>query len=244
MTSPMLELTGVRKSFGGNHVIPGLDLALRAGEVTALIGPNGAGKTTIFNLITGFLKPDAGTVSYQGKPISGLAPERIFRQGLVRTFQEVRIFGGITVLENVLVAREQGLGSWRRLGENRRVAMETLALVGLDRKADTRAAQLSYAEQKFLSLARVLSSGAEMLLLDEPTSGLDGPSLDVVMRLIPQLSEMGRTVLIIEHNLDVVRAIGERIVFLESGRVLASGTGDELFSRQDLTDLYFGGIAQ
>jgi branched-chain amino acid transport system ATP-binding protein len=245
MTAPMLELTGVKKSFGGNHVIPGLDLTLNAHEVTALIGPNGAGKTTIFNLITGFLKPDEGTVVYKGQQLTGLTPENVFRKGMVRTFQEVRVFGGITVLENVLVGREHGLGSWRRTKDNKKAAMETLALVGLDGKAQTAARDLSYAEQKFLSLARVLGSDAELLLLDEPTSGLDGRSLDLVTGLIPRLKEMNRTVLIIEHNLDVVRSIAERIVFLESGRVIATGTGDELFARQDLADIYFGGgVAQ
>lgn len=243
MTAPMLELTGVKKSFGGNHVIPGLDLTLKAHEVTALIGPNGAGKTTIFNLITGFLKPDDGTVVYKGQQLTGLTPESVFRKGMVRTFQEVRVFGGITVLENVLVGREHGFGSWRKTKENKQAAMETLALVGLDGKAHTEARDLSYAEQKFLSLARVLGSDAELLLLDEPTSGLDGRSLDVVTGLIPRLKEMNRTVLIIEHNLDVVRSIAERIVFLESGRVIATGTGDELFARQDLADIYFGGGA-
>ena len=243
MTTPMLEVAGVKKSFGGNHVIPGLDLTVQAGEVTALIGPNGAGKTTIFNLITGFLKADAGTVAFKGQPLVGQSPEAIFRKGLVRTFQEVRVFGGITVLENVLVGREHGFRSWRATAANKKSAMETLALVGLAGKAKVPARDLSYAEQKFLSLARVLASGAELLLLDEPTSGLDGRSLDLVMGLIPQLNEMGRTVLIIEHNLDVVRAIAERIVFLESGRVLAIGTGEELFARQDLADIYFGGGA-
>jgi ABC-type branched-subunit amino acid transport system ATPase component len=244
MTAPMLELTGVKKAFGGNLVIPGLDLTLAAGEVTALIGPNGAGKTTIFNLITGFLKADEGSVVYKGDQLVGLTPESIFRKGLVRTFQEVRIFGGITVLENVLVGREHGFRSWRATKQNTEAAMETLALVGLDGKAKTVARDLSYAEQKFLSLARVLASDAELLLLDEPTSGLDGRSLDLVMGLIPRLREMNRTVLIIEHNLDVVRSIAERIVFLESGRVIATGTGDELFARQDLADIYFGGGVQ
>lgn len=241
MTNPMLELRGVEKSFGGNHVIPRLDLTLASGEITALIGPNGAGKTTIFNLITGFLKVDAGTVTYKGEPVVGLAPERLFRKGLARTFQEVRVFGGITVLENVLVGREQGLGSWRQTKRNKRLAMETLALVGLEDKASRIAGDLSYAEQKFLSLARVLGSDAELLLLDEPTSGLDGRSLDLVIDVIPHLRELNRTVLIIEHNLDVVRSIAERIVFLESGRVIASGTADELFARKDLADIYFGG---
>ncbi|MCU1614385.1 MAG: Amino acid/amide transporter ATP-binding protein 1, family [Frankiales bacterium] len=240
----MLELTGVKKSFGGNHVIPGLDLTLNAGEVTALIGPNGAGKTTIFNLITGFLRPDEGQVVYKGENLHGVTPEGIFRKGLVRTFQEVRVFGGITVLENVLVGREHGFRSWRATKRNTAAAMETLQLVGLDRKVHVMARDLSYAEQKFLSLARVLASDAELLLLDEPTSGLDGRSLDLVTALIPRLHEMGRTVLIIEHNLDVVRSIAERIVFLESGRVIATGTGDELFARQDLADIYFGGGVQ
>lgn len=244
MSESMLELIDVKKAFGGNQVIPGLSLLLDSHRVTALIGPNGAGKTTIFNLVTGFLTPDSGEVLFKGERLNGRSPESIFKRGLVRTFQEVRIFEGISVLENVLVGKEQGLGSWRMRKRNTEEAMESLALVGLSSKANHIARDLSYAEQKFLSLARVLGSGADVLLLDEPTSGLDGRSLDLVMATIPKLPDLGKTVLIIEHNLDVVRSIAEQVVFLESGRVIASGTCDELFARKDLSDIYFGGVAK
>lgn len=241
-TGPFLELTDVTRSFGGNQVIPGLSLTVDPLEVTALIGPNGAGKTTIFNLISGFLPPDSGEIRFKGELLNGTSPERTFAKGLVRTFQEVRIFEGISVLDNVLVGMRHTLGSRRARSAKIQEALETLKLLGLVDKARTVARDLSYAEQKFLSLARALGSGAELLLLDEPTSGLDGRSLDLVMDTIPKLAELGRTVLIIEHNLDVVRSIAERVVFLESGRVIATGTCDELFERQDLADIYFGGV--
>jgi branched-chain amino acid transport system ATP-binding protein len=243
VSTPLLEIAGLRKAFGGNVVIPGLDLALPGGAATALIGPNGAGKTTIFNLVTGFLTPDAGTVRYRGERISGHRPEVVFDRGIARTFQELRLFAGMTVLDNVLVGRERRRGSWRRTRGNVEKAREALATFGLDDQRDVLARDLSYAEQKFLSLARVLGTDAELLLLDEPTSGLDGPSLELVMELIPQFGGQGRTVLIIEHNLDVVRAIAEQVVFLESGKAIAAGRCEELFARQDLADIYFGNVS-
>ncbi len=242
--TPLLEIEGLRKAFGGNVVIPGLDLTLPAHEATALIGPNGAGKTTIFNLVTGYLRPDDGHIRYRGEPIGGHSPETVFGRGIARTFQELRLFEGMTVLDNVLVGRERRPGSWRRTKENTDVARESLAKFGLDGKRAALARDLSYAEQKFLSLARVLGTGAELLLLDEPTSGLDGRSLDLVMEMIPRFGAEGRTVLIIEHNLDVVRAIADRVVFLESGRAIASGRCEELFARPDLADIYFGDLTK
>lgn len=236
----LLRLTGVKKAFGGHQVIPDLNLAIPRQKVTALIGPNGAGKTTIFNVITRQYAVDAGTIEYKGRRIDRLNPRAVFDLGIARTFQELRLFGGMTVLENALVGRERGLRAWREVEANSARAIETLTRFGLERKRDVLARDLSYAEQKFLSLARALSCRSDLLLLDEPTSGLDGSSLELVMQTIRRLHESDMTVLIVEHNLDVVRGLADYIAFLDQGRVVAWGTPDEIFARQDLSDLYFG----
>jgi ABC-type branched-subunit amino acid transport system ATPase component len=243
-TEPLLRVKGLKKAFGGNVVIPGLDLDLAPFQATALIGPNGAGKTTIFNLITGFVRPDEGTVHFKGKPIAGRRPEYAFGLGIARSFQELRLFGGMSVLDNVVLGRERAGHAWRNRAANRKEVLEALAAFKLDTKLNVLARDLSYAEQKFLSMARILATGAQLLLLDEPTSGLDGPSLDLVMEMIPEFGKRGRTVLIIEHNLDVVKSIADRIVFLQGGAVIASGTAAELFARQDLADSYFGTVSE
>jgi ABC-type branched-subunit amino acid transport system ATPase component len=226
--------------FGGVLAVNKISFDVRRGEVFTLIGPNGAGKTTIFNLITGHYAVDAGTVAFRDRRIDGLNPRAVFDLGIARTFQDLKLFGGMTVLENALVGRERGVRSWREVDANVASARETLTKFGLDRKLDVLARDLSYAEQKFLSLARALSCRSELLLLDEPTSGLDGSSLDLIMDTVSRLHESQMTVLIVEHNLDVVKGLADYIAFLDQGRVVAYGTPDEIFARKDLSDLYFG----
>jgi ABC-type branched-subunit amino acid transport system ATPase component len=243
VTDGLLDVSGVHKAFGAHEVIAGLDLSVPEGQVTGLVGPNGAGKTTIFNLITGFLHPNRGAITYRGTRLDGLRPEAVYRRGVARTFQELRLFEGMSVFANVLLSRERGARSLRSHRRNKESVMQTLDELHLARKANVLAADLSYAEEKFLSLARALATDAPLLLLDEPTSGLDGPSLDMLMSLIPRLCGDGRTVLIVEHNLDVMRKVADGLVFLDTGRVIASGTAEELFARNDLAELYFGSVA-
>jgi ABC-type branched-subunit amino acid transport system ATPase component len=238
-TEHILELTGLSKSFGGNRVITALDLAISRGGVTSLVGPNGAGKTTLFDLVTGFLTPDAGRVRLLGRDITGKPPHLVARAGIVRTFQSLRLFSSLTVLENVLLAAdsEAGMRSSSERHESARVAMERAGVAGL---ADVRAADLSFAEQKFVSLARAIAKPAGLMLLDEPASGLDGPSLRRFHAIVRALVDEGRTVLLIEHNLDIVRQISDRVAFLNNGRLLAHGTPDEIFAMEELAALYFG----
>jgi branched-chain amino acid transport system ATP-binding protein len=235
-----LALNELYKSFGGNQVISGVTLEVEDRKVTSLVGPNGAGKTTLFNIITGFIPADSGTIRFADRSLDGLAPQAVKQHGLVRTFQNLRLFLNMTVHENVLVALESDLAVnfWSKA--TLPPVEKVLRRVGLWEQRKKMAGELSYAEKKFLSLARVLVTGAPCLLLDEPASGLDGPSLVLFHELIREFKNGGGTVLLIEHNLDIVRGVSDHIVFLDKGQIAASGTPDEIFSNPVLGELYFG----
>lgn len=234
-----LDISGLRKAFGGNVIIPDVTLSLEPGLITSLVGPNGAGKTTLFNLITGFLRPDAGSVRYKGTELVGLSPQRVTRLGIARSFQDLRLFNEMTVFENVLVAQESSFRLWTRAAACRHTDA-VLERVGLAHKRDTRAMDLSYAERKFLNLARIMALDIDLFLLDEPASGLDGPSRTTFHMLLQSLKDEGHTVLLIEHNLDIVREVSDRIAFLNKGEVMAFDTPERIFANERLTDLYFG----
>ncbi|MES1924383.1 ABC transporter ATP-binding protein [Salinisphaera sp. T31B1] len=235
----VLDIRGLRKAFGGNVIIPDVTLALDGGLITSLVGPNGAGKTTLFNLITGFLRPDAGSVHYKERDLVGLSPQRITRLGMARSFQDLKLFNDMTVFENVLVSQEASLRLWTRAAA-RKHTQAVLERVGLAAKASTRAADLSYAERKFLNLARIMALDVDLFLLDEPASGLDGPSRTTFHELLASLKRDGHTVLLIEHNLDIVREVSDRIAFLNKGEVMAFDTPERIFANTQLTELYFG----
>ena len=236
----LLEVRGLRKSFGGNEVIRGFDLTVRTGSVLGLVGANGAGKSTIFNLLTGFLSADAGDIRWKGRSIGGLSPRRVARLGIGRTFQDVRLFERMTVLENLLVAAEDAMFS-RSGRAARRTTAEIADLVGAWPMRDVPAGELSYAEQKFVSIGRAMARRPELLLLDEPASGLDGSSTERLLELISLQRTLGTTVVLIEHNLDVVRRAVDEMAFLEFGVVRAYGEPEEIMSRADLAEAYFGG---
>ncbi|MBI4560459.1 MAG: branched-chain amino acid ABC transporter ATP-binding protein/permease [Candidatus Rokubacteria bacterium] len=249
----LLSLSGVSKSFGGIRALDNFSLALREGEITGLIGPNGAGKTTAFNLITGFVQPDAGSILCRGRELRGLSPHEIARLGIARSFQDLRLFPRMTVLDNVVVALpgQRGEQLWfvvvgapqliRAEGQNLRRAHDLLTFVGLAEKAGELAEDLSYAEQKLLALARLLATEADLLLLDEPASGLDPTSMQATMALIRRLPEYGKTVCVIEHNLDVIKGLADPVVFLNEGQAIAVGTPAEIMADPKLADIYFGG---
>ena len=251
-TGPALVAQGLRKSFGGIKAADELSLALPRGKVTALVGPNGAGKTTVFNLLTGFLAAEAGTVSLQGEDITRLAPWRTVRLGLARSFQDVRLFERMTVLDNVLVALPTQPGERlgplffapRRTAEaerrNRDQALGSLAFVGLADRAGEIASSLAFGEQKLVALARLIATGADVLLLDEPASGVDLQWVRRILGLIRQLAAAGKTVCIVEHNLEVVTAVADHAYFMEAGRIIAEGRPEELMADPRLADIYFG----
>ncbi|MDI6753569.1 MAG: branched-chain amino acid ABC transporter ATP-binding protein/permease [Thermodesulfobacteriota bacterium] len=253
ISKSLLRLKGVSKNFGGLKAVNQCTIDLADGEIVGLIGPNGAGKTTLFNIITGFYSPETGSVHFAGKDISALPAHRITHLGIARSFQNLRLFHNMTVLDNVLVARPRQTGenliwAFLRFGqisreerENREKARGYLKFVGLDDKADELAGNLSYAEQKLLSLARLLATEARLILLDEPASGLDQMVMENLFPLVKDLVKYGKTICIVEHNMEVIRAMADEIVFLNEGQVLARGTPDQIMKAPELAEIYFGG---
>jgi branched-chain amino acid transport system permease protein len=249
----VLDVRDVSKAFGGIKAVNDLSMQLEGGKITALIGANGAGKTTVFNLLTGALSLDGGEVYLNGQNITGLRPDQIANLGMVRTFQDVRLFHGMTVLDNVLMgvpdqAGEHLVPLFLRIGKTRArereaqaIARHWLEFVGLEDFADVRVEALGYGQQKLVSLARILATDARVLLLDEPASGIDYQFLDEMLDVISQLRDEGRTVCIVEHNLDVVGRLADHVYFMEVGKVTAEGNITDLTSDERLAEVYFGG---
>ena len=240
----LLEISNLTKSFDGVKAVEDVSLRLREGIITTLVGPNGAGKTTLFNLITGHLRPTAGDICWQGKSIIGQAPWKIARLGVARTFQDLRLFSHMTVAENVLTVMETGSWFWQTQTDSialrRRRVNEILDSTRLLPKANVRANDLAYAERKFLSLARIMAADAKIWLLDEPASGLDPRSYELFVALLRQEVRRGITICIIEHNLEIVVSISDRISFLDQGRLLADGDPEEILGNPHLSSIYFG----
>jgi ABC-type branched-subunit amino acid transport system ATPase component len=251
--SPLLAVDGVCKNFGGVRVLDKTTFSLAEGKVTCLVGPNGAGKTTAFDCITGFLTFEAGSIRMRGDDLTGVVRGEIVKRGIARSFQNLRLFDEMSVLDNVVVclADESGndpltaifrpFHSAAVLRRKRAHALAILEQVGLTHKAEDLVTQISYGQQKLLCIARVLATDAELLLLDEPTSGLSATALDNMVKVIAKLSESGKTLLVVEHNTRIVRDIADRIVFMHQGRVLAEGAPQEVLDRADLIEIYFGG---
>jgi ABC-type branched-subunit amino acid transport system ATPase component len=249
--SPLVARS-LTKSFGALEVVAGFDHELQHGVVTGLVGPNGAGKTTIFNLLSGALKPDQGSVMLADRDITGKSLHVVSRLGLGRSFQDVRVFPTLTCEQNcALYSQRVQEGSllrtlflprntWRRSEQALEVAREAVEYVGLAPMVDTPAGSLSYAEQKLLAIARLLAIGAHTLLLDEPASGLDRRGVETLLGVVRRLADEGKTILLIEHNLDVVQDICQKVLFLDRGKVLAEGTPSEVFAQSELAELYFG----
>jgi branched-chain amino acid transport system permease protein len=243
---------GLVRRFGGIVALSGLDIELTRGRITGLIGPNGAGKTTAFNLLTGFLKPDEGSIRLNGEPLVDLKPHEIARRGMACSFQDLKLFARMTVLDNVLVAlpRQKGdnlfyvyFAPWliaAEEGANRTRALAILDFVGLADRAGEVAESLSYAEEKLLVIARLVATGAEVLLFDEPLSGLAPNTLEAIFPIIKRLAAAGRTICIIEHNLDVIRGLCDTAIFLDEGRRLAEDVPERLIADPALAARYFG----
>ena len=246
------SVVNLSKSFGGFVVVDDVSFTLEAERITGLIGPNGAGKTSLFNLISGFIRPDRGEVRLRGRSISGLAPHRIVAAGLARTFQDLRLFGRLTALENVMLAFPGQPGedvkalffAWRRANrveqERRQQALEFLEFVGLEAKANALAEDLSYGQQKRVAIARLLASGAELLMLDEPAAGLDPEAVEGMNELIQALVGQGKSILIVEHNLQVVSALCDRAIFLDRGRLVLAGPPQEVLTDPRVTESFLG----
>ena len=248
----ILRVESLARSFGGIRAVDDCTFEVQPGLITGLIGPNGAGKTTVFNLITGFLSADFGSIRLQGQEILGLAPHRVERLGVVRTFQHLRLWNKMSVLENVLLgcatpAGENVFSLFLRTGavraeetRARERAMEVLRFFGLAERARELAEDLAYPEQKLLSMARIFATDAPVMLLDEPTSGLDSESLARIVPMVRRLVDHGKTVLLIEHNMELIAELADQVVFLHQGRVLAAGPPAEITRDPALTEIYFG----
>jgi branched-chain amino acid transport system ATP-binding protein len=235
----IVDVRAVSVNFGGLLALRDVSIAFPQGGVSALVGPNGAGKTTLFNVISGFLRPHAGSVRFRSQEIVGLSPYGIARLGLVRSFQDVRVFGGLTILENLQVAAEaRPSGSH---GSDRTRPRDILKRLGFARRDHVLGRDLSYAEQKFVAFGRMIASQAPVLLLDEPSSGLDTGSLALFTDLVREVAAGGTTIIIVEHNLDIVRALAERIAFLHRGELLAWGPAEIIWKDERLTEVYLGG---
>jgi branched-chain amino acid transport system permease protein len=248
----VLRTAGVSKRFGGIVAARDLDIELRRGTITALVGPNGAGKTTVFNLLTGAIPPDGGSVLLNGEEIVGLDPYEVARKGMVRSFQDVRLFNRLSCLQNVMMGVQSQPGEHlgqltvahgrvvRAEAETRDKAMDWLGFVGMADFADVSAGSLSYGQTKLISLARVLATEADVLLLDEPASGIDTKWVDTMLDLIEQVRDQGRTVCVVEHNLHVVGRLADHTYFMELGEITAAGTIAELTNTPRLAEVYFG----
>jgi len=248
----VLRVTDLTKRFGGITAVEGLNFTLRRGKITALVGPNGAGKTTVFNLLTGAIAPDTGIIKLHGSEIMGLTPDAVARRGMARSFQDVRVFPRLSALENVMLANQHNAGE--RIGplfsqfakvatverEAAEKAFEWLRFVGMDEFAAFPAGALAFGQQKLVAMARVLATEADVLLLDEPASGIDQQWIDVMLSLIEQVREQGRSVCIVEHNLHVVDRLADHTYFMELGRITAEGNFADLTSDKRLAEAYFG----
>ena len=242
----ILEAQGVSRSFGGVKALAGCSLSVDKGSITGLIGPNGSGKTTLFNVMTGYVKPDTGTVSFEGNDVTNARPNKIFALGVGRTFQLTRIFARISVLENMLVATQRDESWLRGLTRSKSskseldAAMEWLDFVGLTRLASMQAGSLSYGQRKLLELAYVLVADPDVVLLDEPAGGVNLTLINEISEKILALNKGGKTFLIVEHNMEFVMKICDKVTVMHQGCDLVTGTPGEVRSDPAVLDAYLG----
>ena len=248
----ILRIDGLSRRFGGVQAVQDVSLAVAPGQVFGLIGPNGAGKTTLLNVLSGFLRPSAGTITFRDARVDGLAPERIAAMGMRRTFQNVRLFGGMTLRENVAVGahslrrfglpqRLLGTAAERRETEQLRATADALLeRVGLGGRGDRRADGLAYGERRRLEIARALAGQPSLLLLDEPVAGVGGGEVDEISALLRQLVGEGQTIVLIEHNVRFVMELCDRVAVLNFGRKIAQGTPAQVSVDEAVIEAYLG----
>jgi len=235
-----LKVEGVYKSFGGLMAIQNVSLEVQKGEIVGLIGPNGSGKTTLLNLITGFLKPDSGSIQFQEKAVAGLPRYRIAQKGIARTFQLTKTFLEFTALQNVMVGRVYGQEPTYNLKVAADESLEVLDRVGLADRASTLAGSLSLMQRKRLELARALATRPQLLLLDELMAGLNHAEIEEAMKLIRQIRDSGITLVVVEHIIKVILGLSDRIAVLNMGAKIADGEPAEVCDDLNVIECYLG----
>jgi branched-chain amino acid transport system ATP-binding protein len=248
----LLQIQGVSKRFGGLPALQEVSFGAEAGQVTALIGPNGAGKTTLLNCLSGVLPPDAGAIEFQGRNLAGLPAHRVARLGIARTFQNLRLFPRLSVLDNVLTGLtvQAGDSFWQALlrppglrHQERRLrltALEALDMFGLTGKMDLPAGILPYGDKKRLELARVFVSRPSLALLDEPVAGLNPEETSAIADLLWQLKRQGKSMLLVEHDMELVMGVADWVVVLDGGKLIAAGTPGEVRVNPLVLEAYLG----
>jgi len=242
----LLEAKDVSRSFGGVHALAGCSLSVEKGSITGLIGPNGSGKTTMFNVMTGYVKPERGTVYFDSHNVTNARPDKIFALGVGRTFQLTRIFARISVIENMLVATQRDESWLRGLTRSKSskseldAAMEWLDFVGLSPLAQLQAGSLSYGQRKLLELAYVLVADPDVILLDEPAGGVNLTLINEISEKILALNKGGKTFLIVEHNMEFVMKICDKVTVMHQGCDLVTGTPAEVRADPAVLDAYLG----
>ncbi len=250
--SPILEARNISKSFGGVSALASVSFTAGQGTITTLVGPNGAGKTTLFNIISGVMPADGGDIFFIGHRINSLPNYRIARLGIARTFQHPRVFPNMTVLENVMLItssanREYSYNAFQmaflkgEVAQEKSRALETLDVVNLEKYRDQFAGNLSFGSQRLLNIAQVLAGGAELILMDEPTSGLHPEEMSKLFPILRNLvKRQKKTILLVEHDMSVVNQLADMVYFLYDGRILVSGSPDQVLHNEKVLEAYLG----
>jgi ABC-type branched-subunit amino acid transport system ATPase component len=246
----ILNIINVNKHFDGTVALDDFSLEIPQNSITGIIGPNGAGKTTLFNVITGFLPPDSGKILFNDMNLSRLPVYRIMRLGLARTFQQLRLITRMTVLDNILMSFQNQAGEHLKNTflfpglvkmqerRNKEKAKELLSFMGIEEKADDLVEDLSYGQQKMVSLACCLASGADLFLLDEPVAGINPETIEKILTVIKKLPGEGKTMIMIEHNIDAVMQVCSRVVFMDQGKKIAEGDPESVRNNPSVIKAY------
>ena len=244
----LLRAERLNKSFGGVAAVQNVSIEVPQGAIFALIGPNGAGKSTLLNLLSGIYQPDSGTLSFDGADLIGLRAHERARRGIARTFQKIRLFKQLTLLENVLAGFHihQDVPLWKcflpgGVGRFREEAMELLQFVGLGARAAERAGALPYGQQRMLEIARALATRPKLFMLDEPAAGLNAAEVDLLLQKLALIRDRGATVLVVEHNMDLVMNVAQRVFVMDHGVALFDGTPREVQANPRVVEAYLGG---